>query len=269
MIPRMKTTLFQLLLILIAIPSIAAQNNEYRGLETVAHLPPGEQFRQLSLMLLMSAKAGPEFVALLRGKQRSNDLSENRGDSGIAVKPDDYRTPLVRIVDQESMLRGAVHLFDFAYENLERISQDLHAIKSENPVLISMVDTHAIMEDAIIIRSAIADSVFYLDYAEDEQLASFLGAYRVHTVFLRNEMEFAEFYQELERLTDEAVNSVGGKMDAYQRMFDDESDSSSIEHYIMASEFSSEKRTIFDRRAGIMTEEIMKSVMDAQTPAKP
>ena len=71
------------------------------------------------------------------------------------------------------------------------------------------------------------------------------------------------------RVTEEAVNSVGGKMDAYQRMFNDEFDSNSIERYIEASEFSSEKRAKFDRHAATLTEEIMKNVMDAQTPAKP
>ncbi len=35
-------------------------------------------------------------------------------------------------------------------------------------------------------------------------------------------MEYELFDEELERLTEEAIASVGGKLDAYQRMFDEE-----------------------------------------------
>jgi len=258
-----------MLLVLIFLPFYAAQASEFDGFSSIDHLPPGEQFRQLSLMLLMSGRTGPEFVEMMAAKGQAENSRQAGGANGSDVMPDDYRTPLIRIVDQESMLRGAVQLFSFVQDNFTDISASLQTIKADNPVLISMVDTGLVMEDAIIIRNAIADSMVFLDYAQDEQMASLLGNYRVYTLFLRNQMEFADYYDELEKITNAAVSSVGGKMDAYQRMFDDEFEADSVDRYIEASEFSSEKRAQFDRRAAMLTEEIMQTVMDAQNPADP
>ena len=250
-----------------ALPVYAANENEFSGFEAIAQLPPGEQFRQLSLMLLMAGKAGPEFISLLATESDSGLSQTQANQASGEIMPDDYRTPLVRIVDQESMVDSAVKLFEFVHNNLGAITENLQAIKTDHPVLISMVNTNEIMEDAIIIRNAVADSVLYLDYAEAERTATLLGEYRVHTVFLRNQVEYAEFYQELEKITDAAVNSVGGRMDAYQRMFDEEFESDSVERFMEATEFSHEKRVKLDRRAAELTEEILQNVMDQINPS--
>ncbi len=246
-----------------------ASSEGFAGFSAIAPLPPGEQFRQLSLMLLMTARAGPEFTQLLATELDSlpSWAIPDRPSGGIM--PDDYRTPLVRIVDQESMVDGAVHLFEFVQQNLGSITDLLQAIKVGNPVLISLVDTNALMEDAVIIRNAIADSVVYLDHGESGRMGELLAEYRVHTVFLRNQVEYAEFYEQLIKITNEAVNSVGGKMDAYQRMFDEEFETASVKRFLEASEFNREKRARFDRRAAQLTEEILQNVMDAMNPAKP
>ena len=52
-----------------------------------------------------------------------------------------------------------------------------------------------------------------------------LDNYRIQTIRIRNVMEYELFNEELARLTEEAIDSVGGKLDAYQRMFDEEVDS--------------------------------------------
>ena len=241
------------------IPGAAA---EFPGFDAIDKLPPGDQFRQLSLMILMSNKTGPEFVGLLAGKV-------NSGQNNRQILPGEFRTPLVRIVDQESMVDSAVQLFAFVAGNLSEITRKLQSIKAENPVLISMVETSEIMEDAIIIRNAVADSVLYLNYAEDERMATLLDDYRVHTVYLRNEVEYADFYLELERITDTAVSSMGGKMDAYQRMFDEEFEADSVEKFMEATEFSTEKRAQLNRRAALLTEQILQSVMDDMSKKTP
>lgn len=235
---------------------------EFPGFDAIEKLPPGDQFRQLSLMILMSNKTGPEFVGLLAEKVSS-------GQNSRQILPGEFRTPLVRIVDQESMVDSAVQLFAFVADNLNEVTMKLQSIKAENPVLISMVETSEIMEDAIIIRNAVADSVLYLNYAEEERMASLLDDYRVHTVFLRNEVEYADFYLELERITDTAVNSMGGKMDAYQRMFDEEFEADSVEKFMEATEFSTEKRAQLNRRAALLTEQILQSVMDDMNSKTP
>ena len=261
MMRRISSVLYSLLLFGFTIPASMAGDEGFAGFEAIALLPPGEQFRQLSLMLLMASKAGPEFINSFAVQGKSSASNE--------IMPDDYRTPLVRIVDQESMVDSAVRLFGFVQDNLVAITQNLAAIKADHPVLISMVDTNEIMEDAIIIRNAVADSILYLDYAVGEREATLLGNYRVHTVFLRNQVEYAEFYQELEKITAAAVDSVGGRMDAYQRMFDEEFESDSVERFMEATEFSHEKRVKLDRRAALLTEEILQNVMDEMNPSNP
>ncbi len=71
---------------------------------------------------------------------------------------DDFVTPLVRIVDQETLLANASQMFRFASANSVEIQQRMTSIVESNPILISMVDVNAIAADAIIIRNAIADS---------------------------------------------------------------------------------------------------------------
>ncbi len=255
---------FSLLLLACAIPASMASDESFSGFDTIADLPPGEQFRQLSLMLLMASKTGPEFISSFAA-----ELASTATTASNEIMPNDYRTPLVRIVDQESMVDSAVRLFGFVQDNLAPITENLTAIKADHPVLISMVDTNEIMEDAIIIRNAVADSILYLDYADGERTAVLLGDYRVHTVFLRNQVEFAEFYQELEKITDAAVNSVGGRMDAYQRMFDEEFATDSVGRFMEATEFNREERVKLDRRAAELTEEILQNVMDEMYPSHP
>jgi len=220
----------------------------------ISDQPPGEQYRQLSLVVLMAAGASQELIsAMMPG--------DEAGIGGAAVKPDDYKTPLFRIVDQESMLTGAAFLLRYAHESAGDIQDRMAEIKAANPVLISMVDVTAITEDAIIIRNAIADSVAYSDLVADEVTRQHLQEYRTRTTRIRNVMEFELFEAELARLTEEAILSVGGKLDAYQRMFDEEVDSKEFDRQFDAADYIFNRSEKFDIKAGKLTEEIMKNVI--------
>ena len=65
------------------------------------NLPPGEQYRQLSLILLISGGVEP---ALLDAFAPQN--AENDGRSASDFNPDDYKTPLLRIVDVADLAVG-------------------------------------------------------------------------------------------------------------------------------------------------------------------
>jgi len=230
--------------------------------EEISNLPPGEQYRQLSLILLISGGSDP---VLLETLAPSGNNSRDRNVTDFS--PDDYKTPLVRIVDQESMLSGAAFLLRFAHDSEDEIQASLEQISSDNPVLISMVDMNAITEDAIIIRNAIADAIGYSDLAEDREVAVHLVNYRTQTIRIRNIMEYELFDEELQRLTDEAILSVGGKMDAYKRMFDEEVDSKELDRQFDAAQYIFNRTEKFDEKAGLLTEEIMKNViLSTSTP---
>ena len=246
---------------LLAVTTHAGANSQLANLD---ELPPGEQYRQLSLILLISGGAEAGLVESLIPRD-AND----RGRAPAGLNPDDYKTPLIRIVDQESMLTGAAFLLRFALESNDEIMSRLAAINSANPVLISMMDINAITEDAIIIRNAIADAIGYSDLAESVDIALPLEHYRTQTIRIRNVMEFELFDQELERLTEEAILSVGGKLDAYQRMFDEEVDSKEFDRQFDAAEYIFNRTEKFDEKAGKLTEDIMKSVIFSESQPDP
>lgn len=249
-----------LLLLVVVCTSLAAKT----GLDEMDRLPPGEQYRQLSLILLISGGTDP---GLLNALKPVEDRVNQRG--GTQLTPDDYKTPLIRIVDQESMLAGAVFLLRFAGQSRDEIEARLAGINRDNPILISMVDMNSITEDAIIIRNAIADAVGFSDLVDNEGIAELLLAYRTQTLRLRNIMEFELYEQELDRLTEEAIASVGGKLDAYQRMFDEEVDTKGLDRQFDAAQYIFNRSEKFDEKAGIMTEEIMKNVILSQSKPVP
>lgn len=235
------------------------------NIEEMRKLPPGEQYRQLSLILLISGGADS---VLLDSMAPAN--SGDQGRAGSNFTPDDYKTPLIRIVDQETMLTGAAFLLRFAQQSEPDIKVRLAAINADNPVLISMVDMNAITEDAIIIRNAIADAIGYARLADDEEIALHLQNYRTRTIRIRNIMEFEVFDQQLDRLTEEAILSVGGKLDAYQRMFDEEVNSKALDRQFDAAQYIFNRSEKFDEEAGILTEEIMKNViLSTSKPTQP
>lgn len=234
--------------LLLATTSVFAAIN----FDSIDSLPPGEQYRQLSLVLMIYGGAEPKLIETM-SSQMGGGLS---GESN-SFDPDAYKTPLTRIVDQESMLNGAGALLSFAQDSAPAIQIKLQEISTQNPVLISMVDLKAISEDAIIIRNAIADSVSYAGIADSDLLEQQLQNYRVRTVQLRNMMEFADYSKALGHLTDEAILSVGGKLDAYQRMFEEELETTGFDRQIESAEFIYNRDADFDRKAAKMTEEIM------------
>ena len=231
------------------------------NIEDIHSLPPAEQYRQLSLILLISGGADAELMSALTPA----DVATEEGGAAARLSPDDYKTPLIRIVDQETMLSGAAFLLRFAKDSNKDIQANLASINAANPVLISMVDMNTITEDAIIIRNAIADAISYSELVDDEVVALHLQNYRTQTVRLRNILEFELFDEELERLTDEAIMSVGGKLDAYQRMFDEEVNSKDLDRQFDAAKYIFNRTEKFDEKAGILTEEIMKNVILSQS----
>ena len=233
-------------------------------LDDISVLPPGEQYRQLSLIMMISGGAAPALVAAMEAQTNSQSATNSN------ISPDDYKTPLIRIVDQESMLSGAAYLLRFARESEPEIMVRLTAINEDNPILISMVDLDDITEDAIIIRNAIADAIGYSSLVNDATVAAQLEIYRSKTIRIRNVMEYEQFDQELDRLTQQAILSVGGKLDAYQRMFDEEVDSKEFDRQFDAADYIFNRIDKFNEKAGKLTEDIMKNVILQQSkPNKP
>jgi hypothetical protein len=207
-------------------------------LAAINELPPGEQYRQLSLLLLLADGADEGLLDYLGGEERAR--LDSLPDQAQALQQ--YPTPLARIADPDSMLRGAGEMMRFAHENRAAIEQELAAIAEHWPILVSMIDMNAVREDAIIIRSAVADSLQYQQGQEVAELpAGSLLAYQSETLRQRNHMEYLLFQNDLDSITDAAIDDLSYKLDAYQRMTDEDMDPELLQERIDASESMNEE----------------------------
>ena len=207
--------------------------------DSLEDLTPGDQYRQLSLLMLVSGGVDPALVRML--PPLGETMSGVTGPAGSDLELDDFVTPLVRIVDQQTLLASAAQMFRFARENSTEIQTRMTRIVEANPILISMVKVNEIAADAIIIRNSIADSIEYSDFIDDPENAVLLEAFRSQTVHLRNMMEYNIFQQELAVITNQAILDLGGRLDAYQRMFDDDVDQDLVNRRIESAEIMNEQ----------------------------
>jgi hypothetical protein len=76
----------------------------------------------------------------------------------------------------------------------------------------------------------------YLAKDGDHALAGSLETYQNRTLYLRNVMEYWKFGQELGAITDNAMKDTGGRMDAYQRMLEDEPNLLGFKQHLQAVE---------------------------------
>jgi hypothetical protein len=221
-------------------------------LSGLAELPPGERYRQLSLLVLLVEAADEELMQFMSGESEAL-LAPGPGQVEALQQ---YPTPLARIADPDSMLEGAAQMLQFAQTNRAAIEQELARIEESWPILVSMIDMNAVREDAIIIRSALADSLQYQvpmgELDENTLPVSSLVAYQGETVHQRNNMEYLLFQGELDQITDSAINDLGYKLDAYQRMADEELDPVILGERIEAAEnMNDEARERFREQAYI------------------
>lgn len=226
----------------LSMPLVASASNDAAATPTlgaISQLPPGEQYRQLSLLLLLANGADAELLEFLAVEQGTGVAS--LGDTAQALQQ--YPTPLARIADPGSMLRGAGEMMHFAQQNRVAIEQELERIRQTWPILVSMIDMDTVLEDAIIIRSAVADSLQYQHTEAGDAAVSdtSLLAYRGETLRQRNAMEYLQFQQELDGITDTALDDLSYKLDAFQRMADDEMDPELLRERIEAAEDMNEE----------------------------
>jgi hypothetical protein len=226
--------------------------------ESTAELPPGEKFRQLSLLLLVSGGVEPDLLDLIQFADKNNKDDSDPTSAPFTLQLDDFQTPLARIVNQEAMLSSAARMFNYARKNSKDIQLELAEISRSNPILISMVDVNEIAADAIIIRNAIAEAIDYSDTEEQSQTTLPLQAFRRQTIHLRNMMEFNIFQVKLIKITEQAIIDLGGRLDAYQRMFDDDIDPDLVRRRVDSAEImNAQKSDDFDDLASMRNKEIL------------
>jgi hypothetical protein len=225
-------------------------------------LDPTEQYRRLSLVLLIGEGVTPELYDRLQRHYRP-ELPQ------APVDPAALKSPLLRIVDQESMLAGTAHLFRISREHGAEVAGRLRELSEQYPQAVGNAGSSALREDAILVRLAIVDSIDNSDLDADGGLGAAIETYRSRTAVLRDLLEFEDFDRELERMTAEAIASVGSQLDAYQRMFDDEVRDDAFEHHVRTAERPYIGRKPFDYDAARLAEEVMEGVVLSESQPNP
>lgn len=242
---------------LLMLAGVVANAAAEPGFSAMESLTPGEQFRRLGLMRLAGQGVEPALREYLGGIA----AADGPDAAAPAFDPDDYTTPLARIVGQEDMRLGAAALFDFTAAYDDALAERMSALAAAHPVLVGMVNRRDISEDAILVRTAMADAI-----ADDlpEALRPALDQYRSRTLYLRNQLEFGDFDAELARLTDAAIAQVGGRTEAWERMFEDETRTDTFDHHIQAAESVYTHEPIDVKRAGELVDELIEDVIESE-----
>jgi hypothetical protein len=223
--------------------------------ESIEQKPAGEQYRLMSLLMLITGGTDPALLEMLEPVMAQQQAADG---SAPDIELNDYVTPLIRIVEPEMMLAGAARMFRFAREKGPEIQRRLTSLAREYPLLISMVDVNQLAEDAIIIRDAIADTIEYTDSINDAAAESRLEAFRAQTVYLRNMLEYNQFEEDLAAITNQAIIDLGGRLDAYERMFNDEVDSDLIRRRVDSAEImNAQTDERFDDQAMMRNSELL------------
>jgi hypothetical protein len=198
----------------------------------LAQLTPAEQYRQFNLVLMVAEGMDPAFLAELQASSQPQAEADAARFPQIDV--DDFQTPLNRIVDQNALIASAVTVIRFVQDNRKTILGAIDDLVKNQPAAVAEVDLVALAEDAIIVRAALASALEYRDSGRDSTDAAWLQAYQARTIYLRNVMEYWSFSEELSTMTEDAMDSTGGRMEAYQRLLEDEPDMDSFKEHLQA-----------------------------------
>jgi hypothetical protein len=201
----------------------------------LAELTAAEQYRQYNLLVMVAEGMDPAFVDELQSAgPRQLEADENLFPQ---IKVDDYQTPLNRIVDQNALIANALGVIRFVQANRASILSALDTIAKTQPGAVAEVNLVELAEDAIIVRTALSNALEYRDGGDSDATGeAYLQAYHAKTVYLRNVMEYWAFSEELDSITEDAMDSTGGRMEAYQRLLEDEPAMDSFKQHLDAVE---------------------------------
>ena len=85
--------------------------------ESIVELPPGEKYRQLSLLLLVAGGVEPGLLELIHVTDENGKHETGSGSASFTLQLDDFQTPIARIVDQEAMLASAAQIFIYSRDS--------------------------------------------------------------------------------------------------------------------------------------------------------
>lgn len=208
----------------------------------LAELTAAEQYRQYNLVLMVAEGMDPAFLQELQsagqapGQLSSQSQAQAEPNRFPQINVDDFQTPLNRIVDQDSLIANAIAVIAFAQDNRQSILAAADGIAKAQPEVVAGVNLVELAEDAIIVRTALSSALEYQGGSSSSANTAYLQAYQARTIYLRNVMEYWSFSEELDAITDDAMDATGGRMEAYQRLLKEEPAMDSFKQHLQAME---------------------------------
>ena len=221
---------------LLLMPILSSNVWAETALSAMDALTPAEQYRQLNLVVMVSAGMVPEFLEYLQAELPDASREATDQEAIPLLSIDDFQTPLNRIVNPGAMIADSARLIRITQQHDAAIMQRMSEVAQSHPDEVAAVDLIQLAEDAIIIRTSLAGSMGYASADAGPAIGGHLETYEDETVHLRNVMEFWKFDQELAAITDDAMQDTGGRMDAYQRMLDEGPVADGFQYHLNAIE---------------------------------
>ncbi len=216
------------------------------SLATYLDMPPGERYRQLSFLLEITDGLDPDLVG-----QLDRALGERDAEPATLEDIETYQGAGYRIASSRSILEGIVELALFRQAAEPLIITELNDLDREYPELTARLDREDLIEESILIRTAVADSATTLLASEGVEAFS-LENYRAWTIRLRNDLDFMQFAREMNALTDRHIAQTEGSLDAFHRMVDEGNDMAFLREQIQATEAMNEQVSAEHRRWAMM-----------------
>jgi hypothetical protein len=226
---------FQLMMATVLLQLVAFNAWSEMSSGGLAELTAAEQYRQYNLVLMVAEGMDPSFLQELQssGQAPAQFSGQPQGEADTNRFPqitvDDFQTPLNRIVDQDSLI-------GFVQANRKSILASIDEIAKTQPEVGAGVNLVELAEDAIIVRTALSSALEYQGGSNGSANTAYLQAYRAKTIYLRNVMEYWAFSEELDAITDDAMDATGDRMEAYQRLLEDEPAMDSFKQHLQAME---------------------------------
>jgi len=225
---------FRLMVVMIGLQLLAGSAWGEMSSGGLSELTAAEQYRQYNLVLMVAEGMDPAFLRELQSPgQKQAETEANRFPQ---IHVDDFQTPLNRIVDQHSLIASAITVIAFVQDNRRSILDAVDKITKTQPEVAAGVNLVELAEDAIIVRTALSSALEYQGGTNGATNTAYLQAYEAKTIYLRNVMEYWAFSEELDAITEDAMDATGGRMEAYQRLLEDEPAMDSFKQHLQAME---------------------------------
>lgn len=209
------------LLGLLALPWAAGAEEPFSGM---ASLPPGEKYRQLSILQLLLKGADVEFAQALKvAAGNPSMLDEPLAGTDIAESVN----TVDRIADPQSLLRAMARLLFAGLQSNGAIESELARLRQAHPVLIAAIKRQDIEDEALFLRTAITDCMEVLKRSGSHpgsDVPELIERYQKATLVVRNDAEIAAFEREVSELTATVIDEYAGALDAMNREIDAGSD---------------------------------------------